>query len=323
MSPFLLRITEVHERKLLILFILLIPAFVIELQTGNIPLVHFLNPVTFVFLATFGYGFLVLAIREIVVRYDAGLLSILLLGIAYGLYNEGLVAGTLTRTVGVPVATFDGGLMVAGLNIGFTAVILVVHALQAVLYPILFSHIIFPRYRTAPLLRPRTVAILVGTSLLFGVIMFLRREELPVAFVAIVAGMLLFVFLAYCARRRSVLVYAGAPQKNDKYFGALAFLLFFIPSLIATVGASSMLPSVATGVLSVCAYWYIVRKTACSAYRLAAIGVYHLLFSMVFGALFVIGVNPGYIVMVAPGYAIVALFLTVYMMRKIRRASVE
>jgi hypothetical protein len=65
-----------------------------ELVSGHQPPLDFLNPLTFIVLCL-PYGFGALLCRELAVRWKKGWPSLLLLALAYGLYEEGIVVRSI------------------------------------------------------------------------------------------------------------------------------------------------------------------------------------------------------------------------------------
>lgn len=61
-----------------------------ELFSGSLPLNEYLSPLTILTMGML-YGSGAILIREIVTRWQKGWGSLLLLGMAYGIYEEGLV----------------------------------------------------------------------------------------------------------------------------------------------------------------------------------------------------------------------------------------
>ncbi len=74
-----------------ILTLILITPFLTELLCSNIPASVFFHPYVF-FMTVLVYGLPVLAIRELSIRWNLGILGILIFGVAYGIYNEGICA---------------------------------------------------------------------------------------------------------------------------------------------------------------------------------------------------------------------------------------
>ena len=105
-----------------------------ELLSGNTPLEALLGFPLLLFL--FAYGLPVLLIRELAVRRDTGHFGLFLMGLGYGLINEGLYARTIFRDVDVPVDVFDHYGFALGINWPWTAFICVWHAMASVWLPI-------------------------------------------------------------------------------------------------------------------------------------------------------------------------------------------
>lgn len=126
-----------------VLFLMVVSLVLAELLSGNTSITLLLNPLYLCALLFVGYGLPVLFIREVSVRWHAGLLSLFLMGIAFGILNEGFLAKTLIRNTGVPVSFYDGYAGFLGINYAWSVMILSWHAIFAVTTPILLSHIFF------------------------------------------------------------------------------------------------------------------------------------------------------------------------------------
>ena len=85
---------QTHGKALPIATLLALATVIPELFTGSTPLVGFLNPGLFFFLFL-GYGVAILLVRELAVRCRSGILGLFFLGLAYSIFNEGLLAKTL------------------------------------------------------------------------------------------------------------------------------------------------------------------------------------------------------------------------------------
>jgi hypothetical protein len=92
----------------------------------------------------FAYGLPVLALREIAARTGAGWPGLLVMGLGYGLVNEGLYARTIFRETGLPLPVFDGMPLVFGVNLAFAAFLLSWHALSSVVLPIALTEGLWP-----------------------------------------------------------------------------------------------------------------------------------------------------------------------------------
>src|SRR5512135_1878497 len=93
------------SRKALLALVLLAPVLT-EVATGNTPLRAYLDPRIALFL-TLAYSVPAVVIRELAVRRRLSVGGVFLLGLAYGIWNEGLLAQTLIRAEHVPIDRFD------------------------------------------------------------------------------------------------------------------------------------------------------------------------------------------------------------------------
>jgi len=123
---------------------------VAELLAGSTPLgqplvLAFLLPI---YLPLYGAG--ALLIRELVRRSGRGWASILLLGAAYGLIEEGFASQSLFNPTLYHAA--EWGARVLGINGVFTESVLIVHAVWSAAIPILLTELLFPDRRTTPYL---------------------------------------------------------------------------------------------------------------------------------------------------------------------------
>ncbi len=107
----------------------------------------------------FGYGVPVLFVRELAARARAGLPGLFLMGLAYSIFNEGIIAKTLF---------FGGGMHAydafyfAGIRVVWTVIISTWHALHAMVFPIALVSALFPTVRQEPWLSmPAGVTLLV------------------------------------------------------------------------------------------------------------------------------------------------------------------
>jgi hypothetical protein len=188
-----------HTRFKAILTLVLIAPVLTEIVSGNTPPHALLHPSIDLFLIA-AYSLPLLAIREAAVRWRLRTAGIFLLGLAYGLLNEGLLAQTLVRCSHEPIANFDGYLCAAGINFSWTALILPWHALMAVIFPIALLGFWFPACAESAWLSKRAFAILAvvvgGGSAFLGLVrtphfqmrIFLLAMALLVACAALLRG---------------------------------------------------------------------------------------------------------------------------------------
>lgn len=114
----------------------------------------------------------VLLIREARVRWQLGWPSVLALGVAYGIAEEGLALATLFNPHAGPVDPATSGHLL-GVNWVWSSTILPFHALYSVALPILLLELALPEWKGRPLLEGRrlrwTAAAYVATVALLGI----------------------------------------------------------------------------------------------------------------------------------------------------------
>lgn len=132
-----------------------------ELFSSNMGPWEVLNPVGFFFMFM-AYGVPVIMIREIAVRAKTGLPGLFLMGLAYSIFNEGIIAKTLfTGPPGGGMEIYDA-VETGGIHLVWTALITTWHAIHAVVFPIAVTGALFPAVRGRPWLnRPVTAVFLV------------------------------------------------------------------------------------------------------------------------------------------------------------------
>lgn len=189
------------------LFLLLAAGPLAEVLSQNVPLTTFLSPVPFL-LVSASYGVPVLLIRELAVAHKLDDVGIALLGLAYGILNEGVLAKTLTQPGGPPLGEFAGFGQVAALQVGWAIFIVFWHALHSVLYPIVLSRWLFPaaadrRWFASGWARWLHYALLIVLAGLYS-LYFLNpvRSEVDVFIIYIVATAALVAVALRCRKFR-------------------------------------------------------------------------------------------------------------------------
>lgn len=115
------------------------------------------------------YGCGALLIRELVRRRGLGWTSIVILGLAYGLIEEGLALASLFNPSLFNAASYGG--RVLGINLVWTQWTLGYHAVWSISIPILLTELLFPQHRQRSWLG-RTGVIIAGILYLLGTLSF-------------------------------------------------------------------------------------------------------------------------------------------------------
>lgn len=253
-----------------------------ELLLGNPPL----SKIWLMLLWIPIYGAGTVLIRELVRRRRGGWPSILLLGLAYGIVEEGLVLQALSSPTMYGVAGWAPRFL--GLNSAYTELNLPYHAVFSVALPILLGDLIFPSLRDRPYLK-RTGLVVAGVVFVLGGLLLRLTVatsidpgyQAPVAVLAgCVVAVALLAFVALRVLRKASAVSPSmvqgarvravpAPWVAGVFgvmagFGYLALLYPFGGAIqpAFTHGAWVAVPMLGAAALAVLTGWLVRRWTA-------------------------------------------------------------
>lgn len=245
---------------------LLTPGIPEYLSGSSSPVGLLISPPLFVLflLANLGlYAAGVLLIREAKVRWGLGWGSVLVLGVAYGIAEEGLALDTLFNPLAGPVSPSNAGHLL-GVNWLWSSEILVFHALFSVALPIFLWETAFPGRRDHPLLGRSALRVVLGlygtTIALLGLALaastyWMGYPVLVGSFLAI-AGLIL---LARALPRDALTLRAGPPtlSPNRLFLLGASVLpaLILLPGLLGGIGLPfeailPVAPALATAILA-------------------------------------------------------------------------
>jgi len=117
-----------------------------ELFSGSSPLNEYINPVTFLTLGLL-YGCGAIICRELVIRWKKGWPSLLLLGFAYGIYEEGLLVQSFFDPGWQDLGILASYGRVAGVNWVWSEHLTIFHALISICASVAFVEILYPERR--------------------------------------------------------------------------------------------------------------------------------------------------------------------------------
>lgn len=203
---------QLKHRWLIIIVFCLFAGLIAEtfLTASTSPMDFLLHPIIPPFNVVL-YGAFDLLAREILVRRRAGLASALLLGAAYGVINEGVVAGTWY------VVHPQGYALIGGVDWVWALSLTIFHAIISVITPIVFIEILFPSIHGKTLLRRRgiVISVLLLVACIFCGVVVLAPQPLLIFFyrmaVLVVAILFSLVALALPPSRSAALVPATFP----------------------------------------------------------------------------------------------------------------
>ncbi len=236
------------------LALLLLAPSIPELLTGSTPITSLAtNPPGFVL--SFGidvalYGAGALLIREFAVAYRKGWASILLLGAAYGIGEEGFGAHTFFATGGPPVFLLGTYGHAFGVNWLWALGLTTFHATYSIALPILLSRLWFPAVSKVRWFDRGSLGVLAAADLgvvgLFGTLVGHGPTPAAFAFFVVVAVVLIALAawlpadLFRLRSERSRIGRVGLVLAGSLSFGAWAGMLVFAtdPTLPAVVAAA-------------------------------------------------------------------------------------
>src|SRR2546426_10230116 len=176
MLPKLVRFLKSHP---LLFLLLLTPGIPEYLSASSQITLLVLNPVLFfLFLgANIGlYGSGVILIREAMIRWKKGWASVFLLGVAYGIVEEGLALWTLFYSKAGPVGNLGFYGHWLGVNWVWTIGLLIFHSVYSIGLPIFLFGLVFPELRHKSLVSMRGVRISVLGLTVDSILLFLLES---------------------------------------------------------------------------------------------------------------------------------------------------
>lgn len=195
-----------------------------EIVSGNTPAHALLDPRVFLFLLV-AYSLPLVVIRELALRRGLSTAGVFLLGLAYGIWNEGLLAQTLLRRQQVPMPQFDRYLYAAGFNFSWSAVIVPWHAFLAILFPLALVRAFFPDAAQEPWLGKQAFASLASVLIALALLISILRKPHP-QMLACLLAITALVSLALQFRRREPLAEEKERRSLAFAFGFLAYPAF-------------------------------------------------------------------------------------------------
>ena len=117
-----------------------------ELLSGSLPLNEFINPIAIITSAML-YGSGAIIARELNIRWKKGWLSLLLLGFAYGIFEEGIMVRSFFDPNWMDLGALGTYGRVDGLNVVWSYHLTIYHATVSILASIAFAEMLYPKQR--------------------------------------------------------------------------------------------------------------------------------------------------------------------------------
>ena len=252
------------KRRALIALVLLSP-LTAELLSGSSPPLDFFFPPSFLlFVGLYGSG--VLLVRELALRWDKGWPSILLLGAAYGILEEGLIVRSFFDPSWMDLGILGEYGRWAGVNWVWSVWLTIFHGVVSIAVPIILVNLMYPsqkykRLTTAPQLLLPVLVLVVITAI--SPFLF---EYVPEAHLYSLAAlsMVLFGLAAYMLPRDWPRRKSNAPILPPAYFSAIGFLyMLFSFVIIYTLPGPDLQPFAVIALLcllSCGAFWVLINS---------------------------------------------------------------
>jgi hypothetical protein len=131
-----------------------------EMISGSTPPLLFVQPFALIFLPAM-YGAWALLTHEVIARRHLGWGNALLLGAAFGVFQEALVVQTWFNYVSPQSPSHDGGTygLVAGTSLDWALNLTIYHTVVSITVPLMLLAVFFPRRAPLPWLGPRRIVL--------------------------------------------------------------------------------------------------------------------------------------------------------------------
>ena len=199
-----------HPNRRPLLALILLSPIIAEMLSGSTTPIEWLNPIAVLFLIWL-YGAGVLVMRETAVRWKTGWPSILLLGAAYGIIEEGLAVKSF----------FDPGWMDLGslgvygrwldVNWIWAVWLTIYHAVVSIAIPIFLMEWIWPRTRGQPLTSRRGYITAIGLLVAVTVVINLLLTPYRPSIWHLLGASAAILFLIWAAKKYAGPLWARLP----------------------------------------------------------------------------------------------------------------
>ncbi len=314
---------QMANKRAILLFVLVIPLLT-ELLSGNTPLTLLMNPVAYGFFLV-AYSIPALIIRELYVRRHMGVFGLVVLGLAYGVFNEGVVARTILQT-GEMLSFHNYSTL--GFNVPWVILIVPWHAFFSILYPIAIVHSLYPGESGKSWLSAKLCLGLGSVAVILGSIGYFSIGTFPPSpWQFLIACWVILVFIALTSIKvpqgpKLLSEIAGTYLPRAKYFlfgvlfGGIQVLSFIWGELRFSILTHLILVGVPYATL----LFYASKSVAVQSRMVAFIALGH--YSVwAFLMTFIVGVSGDPIVRL--GAALVWLLLAVLWWKLSRQKMVE
>jgi hypothetical protein len=314
-----------HPNRRPLWALVLLSPIIAEMMSGSTPPLGWLNPIAVVFLVWL-YGAGVLVVRETSVRWKTGWPSILLLGAAYGIIEEGLAVKSFFDPGWKDLGTLAWYGRSLDVNWIWAVWLTIFHAVVSIAIPIFLAECVWPRIRGLPLTSRRgyitAIILLAAAAVTINVLLTPYRPSVW----HLLAASAAVVFLAWAARHHAARLWAWIPARKlprSPRVYALAGFGFLMGSFLLYGGGpffgSFPIVTILEGMAVLVAVMLLVRRTSAEPERWA-----RQRFAFVAGCLgFLIALDVFLELAGVRGISVVAALLVYLLVRLYRRIPVD
>lgn len=238
-----------------VLFLLLLTPGIPEYLSASSQLTVLIlsPPLFFLFLAAnLGlYGSGVILIREAMIRWKKGWASVFLLGVAYGIVEEGLDLWTLFYSKAGPVGNLGYYGHWLGVNWVWTVGLLIFHSVYSIGLPIFLFGLAFPELKRKSLVSGARLSATIFCLVLDSIFLFVFVSAIysgynPGGTLLLFSGFVatIFVLLARRLPANFLKISPGQPRWGPRKFAFLGVLLFPATLLAGGIAAGANLPPI-------------------------------------------------------------------------------
>lgn len=226
---------KLKENSKAIIFIIIATILLTELLTNATPITKLINPINFLILI-FVYSIPVLLLREIAIKLEVGIIGLFLIGFAYGLFNEAILAQTILRNTGVPVNTFDNFGYFSGINFPWLFIICAWHSLHSFIFPLMITNYLYKDTFNKSLISKKAFIILAIATIIFSIFfnIFFNHSKNFIYFLLFYILIIIFIFLSKLFTKKTYFL-PYLQFKISSFFSGLGIgifiiFLFFLPN---------------------------------------------------------------------------------------------
>ena len=235
-------LNKIHDKIPIISLVLLSP-LIAELLSGSAPPLEFFNPISFfVLLGLYGCG--VLLIREYSIKFDIGFVGIIILGIAYGVIEEGLAVKSFFDPEWMDLGILGVYGRWIGVNWVWSFFLTIYHAIYSIVIPIILFNLIFPKIKDKQLISGKAIKItlLIFLADIIFIYFFLTPYKPdPITYLITFIATILIIALAFKWNTSVFVIKNNKPIIRPKWFGlfgmifsVLFFLtLYLVPNIVS------------------------------------------------------------------------------------------